>query len=332
MLNFSLIICTYQRPKSLLLLLESVKKQSVYPNEILIIDGSLNDETKLIVSENDFANLKYHKVSESDRGLTKQRNFGVKKVSNTSEIVCFLDDDTVLENNYFEKIIETYQKFPDAIGVGGVARNENNWKLNTQNLITNSKFFVLDGYYVKESSRNYLRNLLGLNATGLSGNMPEFSHGRTFSYPLNDKIYPVDLLIGMSMSFRKSVFDKINFSEYFEGYGLYEDADFSIKASKFGQNYVATSAILNHFHDSAGRPNQYKYGKMVIRNGYYVWRLKYPNPSFSAKSKWLLINLLLLTIRFVNVFTTQKRKASLQESVGRIVGLLSLIFNKSKNQ
>ena len=52
MLNFSLIICTYQRPKSLLLLLESVKKQSVYPNEILIIDGSLNDETELIIEAN----------------------------------------------------------------------------------------------------------------------------------------------------------------------------------------------------------------------------------------------------------------------------------------
>ena len=332
MLNFSLIICTYQRPKPLLLLLKSVKKQSVYPNEILVIDGSLNNETKLIIEEKVFENLKYFKVSESDRGLTKQRNFGVKKVLNTSEIVCFLDDDTVLEKNYFEKILETYQKLPDAIGVGGIARNENNWKFNSENLKTNARYFVLDGYYIKESSRNYLRNLLSLNATGLSGTMPEFSHGRTFSYPLNDKIYPVDLLIGMSMSFRKSVFDKINFSEYFEGYGLYEDADFSIKASRFGQNYVATSAILNHYHDSAGRPNQYKYGKMVIRNGYYVWRLKYPNPSFSAKLKWLLINLLLLTIRFMNVFTTKKRKASLQESVGRIVGLLSLIFNKPKNQ
>ena len=100
---FSLIICTYMRPKPLLKLLESVRKQTVYPDEILIVDGSKNEETEIALLHNKFKNLKYYLVDEKDRGLTKQRNFGIKNVSNVTEIVCFLDDDTVLDDDYFEQ-------------------------------------------------------------------------------------------------------------------------------------------------------------------------------------------------------------------------------------
>lgn len=331
-MEFSLVICTYMRAKPLLRLLESVKLQTLYPNEILIIDGSTNDETGNILKINPFQNLIYHKVNQENRGLTKQRNFGIKKVHESSQILCFLDDDTVLEPNYFQNIINTFSIIPDAIGLGGIAINENKWKQNTQNLETNSKYFVLEGHYVKESYRNYLRNILGLNSDQLPGIMPKFSHGRTFSYPITNKNYPVDLLVGMSMSFRKKVFDKISFSEYFDGYGLYEDADFSLRALEFGQNYIVSSAHLSHFHDQSGRPNQYKYGKMVVRNGWYVWHIKYPNPSFLAISKWFLITVLLALIRLMNVFTTNKKKESFTEFMGRIVGLLSLIFDKPKSK
>ena len=83
--------------------------------------------------------------------------------------------------------------------------------------------------------------------------------------------------------FRKIVFDSIWFSPYFEGYGLYEDADFTLRLSKIGKLYVNTNAQLGHFHDESGRPNKYQYGKMVVRNGWYVWRVKYPNPSLQFK-------------------------------------------------
>jgi glycosyltransferase involved in cell wall biosynthesis len=104
------------RPKPLLDLLNSVKKQSLYPDEILIIDGSTNDETKLMLSQNIFQNLIYHKVPDNERGLTKQRNYGINRTSPDSEVICFLDDDTILEQNYFEEIIKTYSLHPEAFG------------------------------------------------------------------------------------------------------------------------------------------------------------------------------------------------------------------------
>jgi hypothetical protein len=93
---------------------------------------------------------------------------------------------------------------------------------------------------------------------------------------------------------------------------------------------VNTAAQLSHFHNPSGRPNQYQYGKMVVRNGYYVWRVKNPNPTFNAKLKWHAITLLLMTIRFTNTFTTNKRKEAFTEALGRKMGWLSLFWNEPK--
>ena len=330
-MNFSLVICTYMRSVSLINLLNSVKEQTLYPNQILIIDGSTNEETKSILEESSFKNLDYFLVTEENRGLTKQRNYGVSKVLKDSEVVCFLDDDTLLEPTYFQEIINAYQNDSEVIGVGGIAINENDWIKKTSNLKYNKfKYYEFEGYFHPEGSRNVLRNILGLQSNLIAGRMPDFSHGRTCGFPLNDNIYEVDLLIGMSFSFKKNIFDSINFSNYFVGYGLYEDADFSIRAQKFGKNVITTKAKLSHFHDQSGRPNKFQYGKMVTRNGWYVWRLKYPNPSFKARLKWNTISLLLTLIRFSNIVTTNKRKEAFTESIGRTVGWFSLLFNKPK--
>lgn len=330
-MNSTLIICTYMRPEPLLHLLQSVKGQTLYPTEILIIDGSLNDETKIILEKNNFLNLKYFAVSPQDRGLTKQRNFGIKKVSQDSEIVCFLDDDTVLLPNYFEELIKTFIENPAVSGVGGVAINENKWtKIIPDKVYPKKHYLLSDGYVYKEGQRNVVRNYLGLQSNLGPGMMPEYSHGKTCGFPLNGKIHNVDLLIGLSFAFRKKIVDSISFSSYFEGYGLYEDADFSIRALAFGANVINTKVQLNHFHHPSGRPNQYKYGKMVVRNGWYVWRVKNPKPSLKASLKWHLITILLTIIRFTNIFTTNKKKEALTETLGRLLGWWSLIFHEPK--
>lgn len=336
-MKFSLIICTYLRPVPLLQLLKSVRVQSLRPDEIIIVDGSKDHETAKAFEQNDlfigeFKNsIHYFLVDSQHRGLCKQRNFAISKLSVDSEIVCFLDDDTVLEADYFKELLDSFAVDSSIVGVGGVDINSNTWKPLKPNKSYNPKrYYVLDGYVYKEGLRNVLRNYMGLQSNLAAGKMPEFSHGRSCSFPLNNKTYEVDLLIGMSMAFRKRVLDEIGFSTYFEGYGLYEDADFSIRALAFGKNVVNTKAQLSHFHHPNGRPNQYQYGKMVVRNGWYVWRVKNPNPNWEARLKWNAITVLLLLIRFGNVISTEERKAAFTEAVGRAVGCCTLLWNKPK--
>lgn len=330
-MNFTLIICTYMRPVALLNLLNSVKNQTVYPNEILIIDGSTNDDTKAVFDIESFKNLTYFQVDKANRGLTRQRNFGISKISPGSEVLCFLDDDTVLTPNYFEEIINAFESDSTVVGVAGIEINHNKWiEKNPNQLYNKNKFYEFEGYVYPEGSRNIARNILGLESDLAPGKMPEFSNGRTCGYPITGKTYEVDLLIGLTFSFRRIVFENNKFSTYFEGYGLYEDADYSIRALKFGKNIVTTKAQLYHYHDESGRPNKYQYGKMVVRNGWYVWRVKYPKPSWKAKFKWNAIVLLLAFIRFSNIFTTHKKKEAFTEFAGRMTGWLSLLINKPR--
>ncbi len=330
-MKFSLIICTYDRPDALINLMESIKEQQLVPDEILIIDSSPNENSKNALHEKFYPGLNYFKVGDEDRGLTKQRNYGIQKVAETSEIVCFLDDDIVLTPEYFQNLIGTYSQYPEALGVGGYILDEVQWKKNTVGRSMQFDEFEMDGYVRKLGSRNVLRKKLGLLSDRPPGFMPEFSNGLSIGFlPPSGKTYPVEFFMGGVSSYRKELFEKISFSSYFEGYGLYEDMDFCLRASKIGRLYVNTSAQLYHYHEEAGRPNQFNYGKMVVRNGWYVWRVKYPNPKFKAQLKWHSIAFLLTLVRLGNAINTNRKKEAFTESLGRIVGWWSLFYNKPK--
>ena len=331
-MEFSLVICTYRRAIPLLKLLKSIQMQVLYPNEIIIVDGSEDEQTKIALQNETFQNLNYFQVENQDRGLTRQRNFGISKVKSSADIVCFLDDDTVLESDYFEQLISTYTKYPHALAVGGYIANEIIWeKVETKTPIKSTEFYF-DGWKRTDGSRFVLRKKIGLDSDVPPGFVPKFSHGRSVGFlPPSDKIYETQQLMGGVSSFKKSVFDQMRFSTYFEGYGLYEDADFTLRVSEMGKLYVNTNAKLAHYHDVSGRPNKFKYGKMVVRNGWYVWRVKNLNPNFKDRFKWHSITILLTIIRFSNVFNSKDKMQAFDESLGRFFGWLSLIFNKPKS-
>ncbi|OYX82355.1 MAG: glycosyl transferase family 2, partial [Flavobacteriales bacterium 32-34-25] len=273
-----------------------------------------------------FLNLKYFAVTAENRGLTKQRNFGIAKVDESSEVVCFLDDDTVLETDYFENLLETYRIYPEALGVGGYIKNEIHWEFVGDEYQLKSTDFYFDGWKRKDGSRFVMRKKLGLDSDCSPGVSPLFSHGRSVSFlPPTNKVYEVEMLMGGVSSFRKSVFKMLQFSTYFEGYGLFEDTDFSLRLAQKGKLYLNTAAKLKHFHEASGRPNQYEYGKMVVKNGFYVWRVKNPNPISKDKFKWHSITLLLTLIRFSNIFTTTRRKEAFTEALGRTVGWFQIL-------
>ena len=330
-MKFSLIICTYMRPVPLLQLLQSVQGQTLYPDEILIIDGSTDAATDAILKENLFPHLHYFAVPPEHRGLTKQRNYGIERVGDAMEVVCFLDDDTVLEKDYFEQLLKPYEAYPEALGVGGYILNESQCEFVGEPYQPKIEDYFFDGWKRKDSSRFILRKKLGLDSDCPPGYSSLYSHGRSVGFlPPSGKTYEVEMLMGGVSSFRKTIFRRLQFSTYFEGYGLYEDADFTLRVAKIGKLYVNTAAQLHHFHADSGRPNQYQYGKMVVRNGWYVWRIKNPKPALQDKLKWHSITILLTFIRFSNTFTTSNRKQAFTEAIGRAIGWWSLLVNKPK--
>jgi len=329
-MKISLIVCTYMRPNSLFKLLKTVEKQTKVPDEVLIVDGSKDTKTEEMINSSLFdLNLTYHKVSDKDRGLTRQRNYGIKKVSDSIDIVAFLDDDIELDPNYFAEIARTYILKPDAVAVGGVSTNEVEWVKADETTGRSFKYFTFDGWSRRDDIRYRIRKTFRLISNRQPGRVVPFGHERSIGFlPPTGKIYVVDSLIGMNMSYRKKVFSDVYFSTFFEGYGLYEDKDFSMRVRKYGKIYLNTNAKVEHHHDPLGRPNYIKYGQMVVWNGWRVWRVATPNPSFVDKLKWWSITMLLTYIRLGNAVVGPKRKDAIEDFLGRHKSMFKLIISK----
>ncbi len=332
-MKISLIICTYKRPQAVCDLLRSVEKQEILPFEVLVIDGSPDTSTQNAVSTRHFKlNLHYVKVSAEERGLTRQRNVGITQVNPLCEIIAFLDDDIELTPGYFKHILETYQSYPEAVGVGGLDIKANDWQpLDEVEHYSSFSTYTFDGWVMQEPARYKIRKAFGLLSRLPPGKIPLFSHGRS-TLPPSGNTYEVEHFMGGIASYKKILFQKIVFSNYFEGYGLYEDMDFTVRASRLGKLYINTAAQVLHHHDPGGRPNQFKYGQMVVRNGWYVWRLKHSSPGFINVFKWHVITVLLAHLRLANVLTNRKqRMEALTEWAGRMSAWVKLWFSKPKS-
>lgn len=327
---FSVIICTYMRPQPTLTLLQSITIQSCAPSQVLIIDGSSDSETATAIQTiNTAFPLEYVQVDATNRGLTKQRNVGIKHLHPASEIVFFLDDDVILEYDFFEKILQTFSD-ASVIGCDGFITNECSW-LPVSNQTKLPAFCQqLDQYYLKLATRDRFRAAIGLFPLQLQpGKIPLYGHGKS-SLPPTGKEYEVDHIMGGITAYRRSIFNRIQFSTFFEGYGLYEDFDFSVRANSYGKLITNTAARVSHHHAESGRPRTFKFGKMVVQNGWYVWRLKHPHPGGINIIKWHLITLMLAFFRLTNTLTLngKKRQQAWGDFAGRMVAWMTLLFVK----
>lgn len=124
---FSVIIPTYKREKDLKECIISAIKQDILPKEILVIDdGDLGQdflkEIELIIKEKNISFV-YYKKDKRFKGSAESKSIGIKKAKN--DIVFILDDDLILESNFFSGIIETWENNYDEklIGVGAIITN-----------------------------------------------------------------------------------------------------------------------------------------------------------------------------------------------------------------
>src|SRR4051812_20366615 len=124
--SISLIICTYRRPLHISRLLSSLRNLSLRPDETLVVDGSPDEATEregiAVQSDGALPGLVYYKVPPEQRGLTRQRNYGIEHAHGS--IITLLDDDTLPNPHYFQAIAACFERHPDAGGVGGYITNE----------------------------------------------------------------------------------------------------------------------------------------------------------------------------------------------------------------
>jgi len=96
---------------------QKTRAQTKY--EIVIVDNCSTDDTKKKVEEitKTTGDLRIRYCYEPKLGLSSARNRGVTKAQGT--IVAFLDDDAEAAPNWLQEILDSFQRYPEACGIGG---------------------------------------------------------------------------------------------------------------------------------------------------------------------------------------------------------------------
>jgi GT2 family glycosyltransferase len=322
MASLSLIVCTHRRPGPVRRLLEAVAAQTRRPDEVLVIDASADAQTEEAVRG---LGVIYERVPPEERGLTRQRNRGIARAQ--GELIAFLDDDTVPERSYFAEVLAGFERHPDAVGVGGYICNEVEWRRESGR--PSLAVYRNGGWERREDLRWRLRRLAGLDSPLPAGRMPASGHGRSTGFiPPDGEDHLVEFFMGGAATWRRDLMERVRFSPWFEGYGLYEDLDFCLRAGREGSLWLCTRARLAHLHDAAGRPHRFHYGEMVVRNGWRVWRLRWPSPPWPDRGRWWATTLLLAVCRLGDAVRGPERTAALSEALGRLWGSATLLWDR----
>jgi len=297
-------VCTYNRGESLLRFLNSLVNQVRYLDEIIIIDASETNSTEKKLKDwlflrNLQVTIIYYRVGDSLRGLTKQRNFLVKKVSRTW--LFFFDDDIEVQENCFKIIHGTIFSLPEEIiGVGCRIKNEIfdkipfRWKLR---------------FFLRLAKLSDAGNYLEFGMAVPSNLIPDFFGVRQ-----------VDILSGGATGWKTKIFDSICFDENLQGYGLGEDLEFSLQTKNIGKKIIIGNAYVLHLHDPSSRISSFRYGLQSVRH-YKYFADKFGIKNFKNSLQfysWQFVDILL----YIAISVIKLDFNLLRMSIGRLIGII----------
>ncbi|MEJ2614828.1 MAG: glycosyltransferase family A protein [Ignavibacteriaceae bacterium] len=115
-LKTSVIIVTKDRPEYLRHLLKSLTKQSLKPDEVIIIDNNSSKSYETVFDE--FKNsLPLRTFVETNPGIPAARNRGLQEAK--GDIILFTDDDCEADTQWIENLTKPFYKNPYIGMVGG---------------------------------------------------------------------------------------------------------------------------------------------------------------------------------------------------------------------
>jgi glucosyl-dolichyl phosphate glucuronosyltransferase len=116
----SVVICTYNRSKTLAATLSSLAEMKDLQGlqwELIVVDNNSSDATRDVVegfAKTSGLNVRYS--FEPDQGLSRARNRGIQDAR--GDIIAFTDDDVIVERSWLEGLRSAFHQF-DCEAVGG---------------------------------------------------------------------------------------------------------------------------------------------------------------------------------------------------------------------
>ena len=107
----SVVIIAYNEEEYIAKTLDSLMKQTIKPEEIIVVDNNSEDRTAEIASKYKGVRV----VSEKEQGMSPARNRGFNEAR--SKILVKLDADTVLEEDFIRNLKEVFLREKKAVAI-----------------------------------------------------------------------------------------------------------------------------------------------------------------------------------------------------------------------
>ncbi len=263
------IVPTRNRPADLAKAVASILGQTRLPDELIIVDQSPGVESRirverLIMSGGERPLLVYiHDPRIS--GLVEAKRVAAERAEGC--IVCFLEDDVVLEPDYIEQIEQGFTSRPEMVGCCGIVTNPPRQPAGYE--------FIFHLFH-----RGIFRDI----RVGLFGCFSGRGHPLIAS----------DFLSGGMSAWRREVFFAVPF-DVDSGFHMFEDIDFSTRVAKHfnSQLYINPNARLEHYWSPINRETLGASQRLKVRECilYYKKRRSWKGATFGIY--WLLIGLFL---------------------------------------
>ncbi len=251
-LPISALVPTRHRPAAFARTLQSLAQQSVQPIEMIVVDGSDDDQTQ-ILCQNQIPGLitqiQYYRATEI--GAATQRNQAIAHA--TQDVIWLMDDDILLEPDCLKRLWDALQS---DLQIGGVSAMITNQRYLPPGPISRALFQFLHG----QPETSYAGKCIGPALNLLPEDNPNLP-----------EVVPVEWLNTTCTLYRREALPQPLFSSHFTGYSLMEDVTLSLMVGK--QWKLANARTARIFHDS--QPGDHKnhsgvLATMSLINRHYV--------------------------------------------------------------
>ena len=264
-MKYSIIIPIYERLDIFDLVLDSILKQTFQPFEIIIVDNNINNLiTKRLlkvisVFKKQVSFAVYYLKSPINSGSIA-RNLGAIKAK--GELVAFLDSDVVLDNDYYEKLINYFLNDNNLVGIQGLDKSlieKNNGP--TKIIFINKLIYHLEQFFETSSLYNQNNCFVSPSLAVAHPNIKkEFEKESQW----------ISTCAGI---FKKSLFNKYSFPKNFITYSNNEYLMFSYQLykNKEGRMIYTSKAKYRDLQTKSGRIKKIELMYQIETYDFYIF-------------------------------------------------------------
>ena len=326
-----IFIPTSNRVDSLKQCLDSLQKQTSTDFRILLV--GLKGDVKVTRLLKKYSNLDIIYFLQKDKGLIGAANEALAVSKN--EIFVRIDDDVILNPDWYKNLILTYQSDrriggvtgPTIMSEKGINSRDltaflNNFKTN-RNLLLKLVYYVYNNYL-------YENKMLEVSTFMKSGVFTLGSnHSECLSIEGNQE---VDNLEACNWSARRKLLKQINGFDpiYVKGLGDYHEADAALRIKKLGYKLIFNSGVTLRHNVEIGKVAKARPAPFYRIQNFIIFYFRFFKIESLDQLCKFTLNVFLQNCYYLYRFVTTGKISQLGAITGTVVGLSKVVFAPRK--